>query len=287
VPCQLHVRSSPPPPNLPSSPFEAKRVGSAGASASVAAAASTLTSAPAPAAAAAIAPLTPRLTKTLSFADQVTENDDPSPTLLSSPRYRGGRGGALASPRGRTVESFSFAVAVAASAASGDGALDPVVTPRSNRRPSSALSVCTSSGGTDDNGTRPSALAFFAFAAQHVSHVSCPFPADASSTPRAHSTPRSSLSLNAIHSPRFDFTVTSSFPPWRTRDDDDIPSPPTPACTVAAGPNQVFEHLRSGNIEALHAALAADTPGSSTRGVAASAREETNQCAGCKQCVLI
>jgi hypothetical protein len=80
--------------------------------------------------------------------------------------------------------------------------------------------------------------------------------------------------------PRFDFPVTSSFPPWRASsapdDDNDPDPPPTPACAVDTGPHQIFEHLRSGNIEALKAALAADSPGKSTRGMAACTREDTN-----------
>jgi hypothetical protein len=105
-------------------------------------------------------------------------------------------------------------------------------------------------------------------------------PSDASSTPRANSTPRSSLSMPLT--PRFDFPVTSSFPPWRApsgHEEDNVLSPPTPACTVDPGPYQIFEHLRSSNIDALKAALKADTPGSSTRGLAARTREDTNQCA--------
>jgi hypothetical protein len=114
------------------------------------------TSRPAAAAApAASAPQTPRLTKSLSFAEQLTEND-PSP-LVSSPRYscmrRVASGGAPSSPRMRTVESFSHLIATAAPAAVDDEAIEPTVTPRSNRRSSSALSICTSSGGTADNGT--------------------------------------------------------------------------------------------------------------------------------------
>ena len=104
------------------------------------------------------------------------------------------------------------------------------------------------------------------------------FRSDVSSTPRANSTPRSSLSMP--QTPRFDFPVTSSFPPWRTSsaaDDDTVTSPPTPASAVGPGLHQIFEHLRSGNIESLKAALKADTPGSSTRGMAASMREDTNQ----------
>jgi hypothetical protein len=81
--------------------------------------------------------------------------------------------------------------------------------------------------------------------------------------------------------PRFDFPVTSSFPPWRASsapDDDHSPEPPpTPACGVDPGPHQIFEHLRCSNIEALKAALAAVSPGKLTRGLAACAREDTNQ----------
>jgi hypothetical protein len=82
--------------------------------------------------------------------------------------------------------------------------------------------------------------------------------------------------------PRFDFPVTSSFPPWRApsgQEEDHVLSPPTPACTIDPGPYQIFEHLRASNIDALKAALKADTPGSSTRGLAARTREDTNQCA--------
>jgi hypothetical protein len=172
---QLHVKSpaassSPP-------PFQAKTAISAVA-------------APASSIVAVSAPQTPRLTKSLSFADQLTEND-PSPAL--SPRYRSIRrvssGGGVSSPRSRTAESFSQAVANAAAADDGDTALEATVTPRSNRRPSSALSVCTSSGGTDDNGACFSLLHFSFKTISPFTKKNLPYFLSPSQMPQAHRAP--------------------------------------------------------------------------------------------------
>jgi hypothetical protein len=165
-PCQLHVSKSPPPPSPP--PPATAQVKTAVITSSAASdTAAAVVAVPAPSALASSAPHTPRLTKSLSFADQKTEND-PSPTL-SSPRYssirRVSSGGGMSSPRARTVESFSQAIAAVADVV----VLEATATPRSNRRSSSALSVCTSSGGTEDGTPKPNTMQHYltSFASSH------------------------------------------------------------------------------------------------------------------------